>query len=251
MDQRIVGTVLPVLELTLAPGESIVSEPGELSWIGSTIELRTTTQTAGAKGFMGVLKRAVAGGGIFLTEYTARGAPGLVAFATKVPGQILPVEVSPGRSYVIHRRGFLCGTLGVELSIAFQRSLGAGIFGGDGFVLQKLGGTAQAWIELDGEIVTYDLAPGETLRVHPGHVGMFEESVSFGLTTVPGIKNALFGGDGLFLAALTGPGKIWLQSAPLPTLAHALQPYLRVTTGEAAATGGVAGAVINNILQNS
>ncbi|HUX87128.1 MAG TPA: AIM24 family protein [Chloroflexota bacterium] len=253
MDHRIIGTVLPVLEITLDPGESIVSEPGELSWISGSIDLRTSTQIDGAKGLFGVLKRAVAGGGIFMTEYSARGGRGMVAFATKVPGQILPIEVTPGQTYVVHRHGFLCGSPGVELSIAFQRSLGAGVFGGEGFVLEKLGGTAQAWVELDGEIVTYDLQPGETLRVHPGHVGMFEQTVSFNLTTVPGITNAIFGGDGLFLAALTGPGRVWLQSAPLPALAHALTPYLPRVAGDAAAggAGGVAGAVIGDLLRGN
>jgi uncharacterized protein (AIM24 family) len=249
MDHRIIGTLLPVLEILLDPDEKIVSEPGELSWITSTIALRTSTNMAGAKGLFGVLKRAVAGGSIFLTEYSAQGGPGKVAFATKVPGQILPIEVRPGQEYMVHHHGFLCGTSGIELSMGFQRSLGAGVFGGDGFILQKIGGTAQAWVELDGEVVVQDLRAGETLRVHPGHVGMFEQSVNFGLTTIPGITNALFGGDGLFLATLTGPGRIWLQTAPLPTLAHALQPYLRGVTREAA-TGGVAGAATGAVLRD-
>ena len=255
MEHRVVGTVLPVLEVTLENGESIVSEPGELSWMSSSIELRTSTQMAGARGVFGVLKRALAGGGLFMTEYSARGGQGFVAFGTKVPGQIMPVEVGMGRSYLIHRHGFLCGTTGIELSIAFQRSLGAGVFGGEGFILEKVAGTGQAWIELDGEIVTYDLQPGETLRVHPGHVGAFEDSVQFNLTTIRGVRNALFGGDGLFLGALTGPGKVWLQSAPVPTLAHALAPYLpHVATNEVAAgsVGGVVtGAVLNDLLGNN
>jgi uncharacterized protein (TIGR00266 family) len=250
MNHRIIGTVLPVLEITLNSDENIVSEPGELSWMTSTIELRTSTQMAGAKGMFGVLKRAVAGGGIFMTEYTARGGTGSVSFATKVPGQILPIDVHPGQEYVIHRHGFLCGTSGITLAIAFQRALGAGIFGGTGFVLEKIGGTGQAWIELSGEIVPYDLRPGETLRVHPGHVGMFEQSVTFGMTTISGIRNVIFGGDGLFLATLTGPGRVWLQSAPVANLAHALQPYLeRGGTNEAVA-GGVGGTVAGAVLRD-
>src|SRR5579859_4712426 len=178
MEHRIIGTTLPVLEITLERDERIVSEPGELSWMTSAIELRTSPQMAGSGGVFGVLKRAVAGGGIFLTEYSARGGAGTGSFATQVPGQILPVEIRPGQDYVIHRHGFRCGTPGIELSIAFQRSLGAGIFGGEGMILQKLSGTSQAWIELSGEIVSYDLKPGEMLRVHPGHVGMFEDRKS-------------------------------------------------------------------------
>ncbi len=217
---------MPVLELTLEPGESIVSEAGELSWMTRSINMATSTQLGGAGGLFGVVKRALGGGTIFMTEYSAAGEPGTVAFATKVPGQILPVSLRGGSSYMVHRHGFLCATNGVEISVGFQQRLGAGIFGGEGFILQRIAGDADAWIELDGEVVTYDLAPGEPLLVHPGHVGMFEESVSFDITTIPGIKNIFFGGDGVFLAALTGPGKVWLQSLPLPNLAHALQPYL-------------------------
>jgi uncharacterized protein (TIGR00266 family) len=245
MQTQITGSTMPVLEVTLDPGERLVAESGELSWVTSAIQLTTSTKMAGAKGLFGAVKLAFAGGSLFMTEYRAEGGAGTVAFATKVPGEILPVEVN-GDTYRIHHHGYLCGTADIELSVAFQQKLGAGIFGGEGFLLQKLGGTGQAWVELDGEVTVKELAAGETLRVHPGHVGMFEASVQFGITTVPGIKNKLFGGDGIFLASLTGPGKIWLQSLPLPNLAHALGPYL--PTQEAAAEGGVAGAVIGNLL---
>jgi len=134
--------------------------------------------------------------------------------------------VAAGRSYMIHRHGFLCGTSGIELGAGFQQSLGAGVFGGNGFILQKMSGAGSAWIELGGEIVTYDLAQGETLRVHPGHVGMFEDTVNFEITRIKGIANMLFGGDGIFLAALTGPGRIWLQTLTVSNLAHAIVPFL-------------------------
>jgi uncharacterized protein (AIM24 family) len=213
--------------VSLAPGEHIYAESGELSWLSSTIHMRTGMTVTGASGgFFDALKRVFGGGTLFMTEYEAQGAPGFVAFASKVPGSILPCEVGPGRSYMVHRHGFLCGTPGATLSVGFQRSLGAGIFGGEGFVLQKIDGHGLAFIELSGEVVTYDIPPGEILRVHPGHVGMFQEGVGFDITTVPGITNKLFGGDGLFLAALRGPGRVWLQSLPLPNLAHALVPYL-------------------------
>jgi uncharacterized protein (AIM24 family) len=216
----------------------------------SSINMRTSTQLAGGGGAFGAFKRVVGGGTLFMTEYAAAGSKGTLAFATKVPGQILPVQVSAGHEYFIHRHGFMCATAGVQLTMAFQRKLGAGVFGGDGFVLQKLAGSAQSWIELDGEVVTYDLAAGETMRVHPGHVGMFESSVSFDITTVPGIKNVIFGGDGLFLANLTGPGKIWLQSLPLSNLAHALQHYLPSGDGgniASGAAGGIAGAALKGL----
>jgi uncharacterized protein (TIGR00266 family) len=249
MEHKIVGTTMPVLEMTLGLGESIVAQAGELGWISSSIELHTTTAAAGSSGVFGALKRAVGGGSFFMTEYTASSGSGLVAFATKVPGHILPVDVARGRGYLVHRHGFLCATPAVELSVGFQRSLGAGVFGGQGLILQKIGGEGQAWVELDGEVVVYDLAPGETMRVHPGHVGMFEEGVNFDITMMRGIRNVLFGADGLFLAALTGPGRIWLQSLPLSNLAHALSPYLgrEAASGGNAAAAGVAGAVLGGL----
>ncbi len=251
MDHRIVGTTLPVLEITLQPGEMVIAEPGELSWITANVRMNTTPMTAGAKSVFGLLKRAVGGGGLFMTEYTSQGGPGMVAFATKLPGQIMAVNVQPGKGYLVHRHGFLCATQGVELSVAMQRSLGAGVFGGDGFLLQRIDGQTTAWIELDGEVIDYDLKPGETLLVHPGHIGMFEESVNFDITTVPGIANALFGNQGLFLARLTGPGKIWLQSLTLPGLAHALQPYMaKREAATAAVSGGVGGAVAGQMLKD-
>jgi uncharacterized protein (TIGR00266 family) len=247
MNSEIKGTTLPVLEIQLSPGETLVAESGELSWMSQSIQLTTTTQTGGAKGMMGVLKRAVGGGGIFMTEYRAEGGPGAVAFATKLPGQILPIRVDPGHEYMIHRHGFLCATEGIEVTMGFQRKLGAGIFGGEGFVLQKMAGTADVWVELDGEVVLRELQAGEVLRVHPGHVGMFDAQVPFEIATVPGIKNKIFGGDGIFLAKLTGPGRVWLQTLTLSGLAGALQPYL--VQGEATA-GGV-GGVIGGLLDRS
>ena len=248
MNHRIIGTTLPVLEMELQPGESIEAVSGELSWMSQSINMHTTTSMGGGGGIFGIIKRVAGGGSLFMTEYTAQGAPGIVAFATRVPGHILPVDVSPGKTFMIHRHGFLCATPGVELSVGFQQSLGAGIFGGDGFLLQKLGGTCQAFVELDGEVVSYDLGPGETLRVHPGHVGMFEAGVNFGIARIPGIRNMLFGGDGIFLATLTGPGRVWLQSLPLSNLAHALRPYLGASGGEAAVDTG-AGAIIGSVLR--
>src|SRR5258708_7543595 len=249
MHHKTIGSTMPVLEMTLEPGDSIIAQAGELSWMTSSIELRTSTSAGANKGFFGAIKRAVGGGSLFMTEYRSNAGAGMVAFATKVPGHILPVDVSRAGGYLIHRHGFLCGTSTIELSVGFQRSLGAGVFGGQGFVLQKISGEGAAWVELDGEVVTYDLVPGETLRVHPGHVGMFEATVNFDITMLPGIRNILFGGDGLFLAALTGPGRVWLQSLPLSNLAHALQPYLPRTAErvEDAGAGAVIGSVIRGL----
>jgi uncharacterized protein (AIM24 family) len=250
MKSQIRGTTMPVLEIGLEGNDRIVAEPGEFSWMTAAVQMRTTAYTAGAKGIWGALGRAFSGGGLFMTEYSAPGGRGLVAFAAKVPGSILQVDVPDGHSYLIHRHGFLCATEGVQLSTGFQRSLGAGIFGGDGFLLQRLSGPCTAWVELGGEVVSYDLQPGETLQVHPGHIGMFQDSVNFDITLMRGFTNALFGGDGLFVARLTGPGKVWLQTLTVPNLAHALSPYLGgdvVRNAESGTAGGIAGAVLKGI----
>eukprot|EP00808_Paulinella_micropora_P021737 g54603.t1 len=225
-DHVIHGSTMPVLEMRLQPGQTIFSESGELSWLTSSIEMRTGMQNAGQKqGLLNVVKRAIAGGSFFMTEYTAVGAPGNISFAAKMPGRFIPLDLREGRSYMVHRTGFVCGELGVTIELAWQRSFASGLFGGEGFVLQKVGGKGRAYISLGGEMVKYALKPGEVMRVHPGHVGIFEEQVHFSIVTIPGIANRLFG-DGLFLVALKGPGTIWLQSLPLPQLASALKPYL-------------------------
>jgi uncharacterized protein (TIGR00266 family) len=246
MQTRIQGTVMPVLEVQLDPNDSVFAESGELSWMTSSIQMTTHTQMGGGGGFLGTFKRVIGGGTLFMTEYKAVRTSGEVAFATKVPGHIVPVTLSPGKEYLVHRHGFLCATPQVTIGVGFQRSLGAGVFGGSGFTLQKIGGTGTAWLELSGELIEKQLAPGETLRVHPGHVGAFEGSVSFTITTVPGIRNALFGGDGIFLAALTGPGKVWLQTLPISRLAHQLAEYMPGEGGRGRA--GVGGALLGGIV---
>ncbi|HWG22077.1 MAG TPA: TIGR00266 family protein [Terracidiphilus sp.] len=250
MQTRIQGTTMPVLEVQLDPNESVFSESGELSWMTQSIQMTTHTQMGGGGGLFGVFKRAVAGGSIFMTEYRALQYPGEVAFATKVPGHIVPVQLTQGMEYMVHRHGFLCATPQVTLSIGFQQSLGAGIFGGDGFILQRVGGNGTAWLELSGELIKKDLAPGEVLRVHPGHVGAFHASVSFQITMVPGIKNMIFGGDGLFLAQLMGPGSVWLQTLPISRLAHQIGEYLPARGHEAPAAvgGGLLGGIVGSIL---
>jgi uncharacterized protein (TIGR00266 family) len=250
MKHTIVGTTMPVLQIQLESGETIIAEPGEFSWMTENIQLNTTTQTAGARGLFGVLGRALAGGGLFMTEYSAQGGSGMVAFSAKVPGSIHEVEVAPGHSYMIHKHGFLCATQGAQLSIGFQRGLGAGIFGGNGFILQRLSGPCTAFVELGGECVVYDLPPGQSLLVHPGHIGMFQDSVNFDITFMRGIRNALFGGDGLFIGRLTGPGKVWLQSMTVPGLAHAIAPYMGGEQATSSVEGTTAGVVAASFLNN-
>ena len=248
MQAKIQGTTMPVLDVQLDPNESVYSESGELSWMTSSIQMTTHTQMGGGGGIFGALKRVAGGGSLFMTEYRAMQVPGTVSFATKVPGHIVPVEISPGNEYMVHRHGFLCATDQVTIGIGFQQSLGAGIFGGNGFVLQRVGGQGTAWLELSGELVVKTLAPGEVLRVHPGHVGAFQGSVAFQIAMVPGLKNAIFGGDGLFLAVLAGPGTVMLQTLPISRLAHQIDHYLPHNRGREVTTSTAGGAIVGGLL---
>jgi uncharacterized protein (TIGR00266 family) len=252
MQADIKGTTLPVLEITLQSGEEVVTIHGELSWMTPNVQLSQTTgggSAGGGGGFMGGLKRMIGGGSLFLTRYQAQGGAGMVAFAAKLPGHIMPVDIAPGQAFMVHRHGWLCGTPGVTAGSGFQQSFRGGLYGGDGFILQKLEGEGRAWIELAGELIHYTLQPGQTLMVHPGHIGMFEASVQFQVTRMPGIMNMAFGDDGFHLVALTGPGQVWLQSMPLPILAHALQPYLTTQSAAGPVEGGVVGGIIGNIMR--
>jgi uncharacterized protein (TIGR00266 family) len=217
MDHKIIGTTMPVLEVTLAQGEAVQAVSGELSWMNDAIELETSAGGPAGLGLGSLLGRVASGSSLFMTTYKARHGIGKVAFAAKLPGQIMHVPLHAGQSCVVHRHGFLCGTPGIEVSMAF---------GGNGFILQRVSGQGDVFIELSGETVTYDLAAGESMNVHPGHVGMLGANVSFEITRIKGIRNMLFGGDGIFLARLTGPGRVWLQSMTMANLAHALMPYL-------------------------
>jgi uncharacterized protein (TIGR00266 family) len=246
MDAVIRGTTMPVLEVHLTPGESVVAESGQLGWFDDGIELETTTALAGADGLWDATKRSFGGGTFFMTRYASTTQPGTVTFPARLPGKIFQVPLGPGRSYLIQRHGFLAGLEGSELSTAFDvRHFGSGLLGGFGFLLQKLEGTGHAWVELAGELSEYDLAEGQSLRVHPAHIGLVEAGVAYELTTVPGIKNKIFGGDGLFLVRLTGPGKVWLQSLSLPMLAHSLAPYIVQPGGGATPAQGLETAAVS------
>lgn len=252
MNSEIKGTTMPVLEVLLEQGESIISTHGELSWMTPSVRMSQTMASGQGTqgGLLSGLKRVMGGGGLFLTKFEAVGDGGLVAFAAKLPGRIMPVTVSPGSGFLVHRHGLVCATPGVVPSVGLQQSFRAGIYGRDGFILQRLEGNGTAWVELSGEIVTYTLNPGETLLVHPGHVGLFQDTVQFQITTISGLTNIFFGGDGYHLVSLSGPGEVWLQSMPLPILASALSPYLPGTAGNAAA-GGAAGGVMGAIFGNN
>jgi uncharacterized protein (TIGR00266 family) len=252
MRYEIKGDTTPILEVELSPGDEVVAESGELAWMHGPVQLQTGKGIGQQKGgFMGAAKRALAGGTFWMTRYTVDGGAGSVVFAAKAPGEIREIQLGDGREYVVHRHGFMCCEPGVELNIHMQQKLGAGIFGGAGFILQRLSGRGAAFVEMHGDVVEAELAAGDLLRVHPGHVAMFESHVAVELTTVPGIRNKLFGGDGLFLAALRGPGKVWLQSITLPALAHALQPYIVTETAVAGGALGGAAGLIGALTRNS
>jgi uncharacterized protein (TIGR00266 family) len=252
MEETIHGTVMPVLEISLQPGESVVSESGEFSWMTDAINFTTNTVAGmGGKGVMGVLKRAVSGASILMTTYTAEGGVGSISFASKVPGHIVPIEVAPGNEFMVHRHGFMAATPGVELSMGFQQSIMGGIFGGEGFILQKIGGSGKAWVDLSGEVLAFDLVAGQTMRAHPGHIGLFQSSVQFSVQRVPGMVNRYMGGDGHHFAVLTGPGRIWLQSMPVPILAGVIEHYLpdKGDSRGSAVEGGMVGGVLGNLLK--
>lgn len=250
MDFQVQGGTTPVVVVTLRPGEQIGSEAGELGWFRGDVSIQTGTGVAGqGGGFLKAAKRAL-GGSFFIQEFTAGGGGGEVTFAAKAPGEIRVIDIVPGRDVVVHENGLVCFETGVQLETHLQKKLGVGVFGGTGFTLQRLSGQGKAAIELHGDVVEFDLGPGETLQTHPGHVGLFDASVSLDLTTIPGIKNKVFGGDGLFLTRLVGPGKVWLQSITLAGLAQALSPYLvtnqEAGEGAALATGA---AILGGLLK--
>jgi uncharacterized protein (AIM24 family) len=239
---------MQVLEFSLSPGESVISESGEVSWMLGDVQMRTATAVGSQQhGLFGAAKRMLSGGSLFMSEYTATSTNALVAFATKSPGEIKEIPLEPGHDYIVHKHGFIAAEGEVQLSLFLQKKLGAGVFGGEGFVLQKISGQGVAYIEMGGEVVEYDLQAGESLRVHPGHIALFEAAVTLEWTTIPGIKNKFFGGDGLFLAQLDGPGKVWLQSLTLAGLADALAPYLPTqTTTEHSSGSSMLGDLLNN-----
>ncbi|MBC6496691.1 TIGR00266 family protein [Microbacterium sp. 4-7] len=226
MNPVISGTTMPILEVTLEPGESIVAEGGDVAWLTPGMELDTSVaHGAGGKGgFMSGLKRVLGGAQLFLTRYTApRG--GMVAFAAQLPGTIRELRIDPADTFMIQAGAYTASTPEVEVSVALQKKLGAGIFGGAGVVFQKLSGEGTAWVQLAGEITEYELKAGESLLIHPGHLAMFRAEMTLEFASIKGIKNKFFG-DSMFLAELHGPGHVWLQSMTPAKLAAAIEPYL-------------------------
>ena len=227
MQANINGTTMPVLEMLLDPGEALISTHGDLSWMTANMQMSQTANT-GRRRWTDGRAQARRGGRRDLPD-PLRGGGRARAWSpspARCRAASSPSRSPPGQGYLVHRHGWVCGTPGITPTIGLQQTFKGGLWGGDGFILQRLEGEGKAWVELSGEIVTYELAPGQTLLVHPGHVGMFQDSVNFQVIRLQGIANRFFGADGHHLVSLTGPGNIWLQSMPLPVLAHALSEYL-------------------------
>lgn len=220
MQTQIIGSPLSVLEITLEGGDQILVEAGKTAWLDASVDMQTAAMGHG--GLFGALKRAAGGGPWF---WTTLSGPGRVGIAATLPGTIEEISLR-GSGVLAHRSAFLAGTSGVEVGVGFQQRLGAGLFGGDGFVLQHITGNGTAWVQLGGSLVPYELQAGETLLVHPQHVGLFDDTVQFDITTIRGIRNRLFGHEGLWLAQLQGPGRVYCQSMAVPQLAADLEPYL-------------------------
>jgi len=237
MQYQISGTVMQTVAIDLLPGETVYTQTNCMCWMNDQIEMNTNT----GGGFLAAVGRTLGGGSLFITDFTARGN-GHVAFAPRFPGKIIPVNLAAGESVICRKQTFLCAEKSVTLEIAWQQRIGAGFFGGEGFILQKVSGPGTAFLDLSGEVVERDLAPGERLLVHAGHVGAIDPTVRFDIQRVPGFKNMLFGGEGLFLAALTGPGHVVLQSMPILNLAEEIAHYLP-THAEASTTSTAGGAV--------
>lgn len=222
MKYEIHGTTLQTLDITLSQGESVFTESGGMAWMTGEIEMSTNTRGGLMKG----LARSLAGESLFLTTYRCTGPGGLITFTPEAPGSIIPVELAAGQSRICQKDAFMVAEESVELEIHFRRKLGTGLFGGEGFILQKLTGPGTAWVEIAGELRSYMLKPGQTMKVDPGHIAMYEPTVDYDINRIKGVRNIFFGGEGLFLATLTGPGRVWLQSLPLANLASKLAQYI-------------------------
>lgn len=220
MRYEIKGSNFPVVICSLENEEKMITEKGSMVWMSPNMQMQTH---GGGIGRM--FSRAFSGESMFQNHYTAKGGAGMIAFGSSFPGEIRALNIAPGQEMILQKSAFLAAEAGVELSIHFQKRLGVGFFGGEGFIMQRLSGYGTAFIEIDGDLVEYDLKNGQKLIVDIGYVAGFESSVQMDIQTVPGAKNMIFGGEGIFNTVLTGPGRVWLQTMPIYHVANALRPY--------------------------
>lgn len=220
MNYEIKGGNFPIVVCNLKKGEKMITEKGSMVWMSPAIQMETT-----GGGVSKMFSKAFSGESIFQNIYTAQ-ADAMITFGSSFPGRVVPVEIAPGKELIAQKSAFLASEIGVELSIHFNKKIGAGFFGGEGFIMQKLSGHGTAFIEIDGDLVQYELKPGQEIIVDTGNVAAFDSTVSIDIQKVPGVKNILFGGEGLFHTVLTGPGKIWLQTMPIVNVANSIRPYI-------------------------
>jgi uncharacterized protein (TIGR00266 family) len=242
MEYKISGDILQTVDMSLSPGERVYCEAGALAWMSDNMKMETKAKGGLMKG----LGRVLSGESFFLVDYFTESGTGTISFAAEYPGKTVAFDLSQGQSVVCQKDAFLVAENSVALEVHFHKKLGSGLFGGEGFILQKFTGPGKAFASLGGEIVAITLEQGQRLKVNPGFVGAFEPTVDFDIQRVKGIKNILFGGEGLFLATLTGPGKVWLQTMPVSHLAGKIIEYMgsprggqsRGSTGITLGSGG-------------
>ena len=222
LNYKIEGGHLPVVICYPEPGQTLCTESGAMSWMSPNMQMQTNS----GGGFKKALGRLFSGDSIFMNEYTPQGGNGMIAFASSFPGSIIPFEITNGNGIIVQKSGFLAMEKGLDLSVFFQKSLGRGFFGGEGFIMQRISGEGTAFIEIDGYCKEYTLAAGESIIVDTGYLAAMSKTCTMDIQTVKGIKNALFGGEGLFNTRITGPGKVYIHSMPIINTAQRLIPYL-------------------------
>ncbi len=222
MKYEIIGEPMPVVVCDLEANEAMITERGSMVWMSPNMKMET-----GSNGGIGkMFGRMFSGEGLFQNIYTAQGGPGLISFASSFPGSIKAFEIKPGQEFILQKSGFLAAEYGVELSTHFHKKFGSGLFGGEGFILQKLSGRGIAFAEFDGHVVEYELGAGQQIVIDSGYLAAMTGSCQMDIQMVSGVKNVLFGGEGLFNTVITGPGHIWLQTMPISSVAGSLLPYI-------------------------
>ncbi len=247
IDYKIFGDDIQVVEIGLDPGEGVRAEAGAMLYMEQGIEMQTDM----GGGVFGGFKRMITGESFFITTFLYQGSgKGHVAFGAPYPGKIIPLDLEKlGGSFLVQKDGFLCAARGIDIEVAFTKRIGAGIFGGEGFILQRLTGQGLAFVHAGGTILKRELKPGERLRVDTGCLVAFEPSVDYDVQMIGGFKNALFGGEGLFVATITGPGTVYLQSLPFSRLADRIVAAARFGREEKRGIGGIGGNILGGILQ--
>ena len=221
MQYKIIGEPLPAVICDVQLGETLITERGSMAWMSPNMKM----DTASNGGLGKALGRMFAGEALFQNRYTAQGGPGQIAFASSFPGSIRAFQITPQRPMIVQKSAFLASETGVTLSVFFQKKLGAGFFGGEGFIMQRLDGNGTAFVELDGAVCEYDLGAGDSMIVDTGYLAAMDASCSMDIVTVPGVKNMLLGGEGIFNTVVRGPGKVFLQTMPISSVAGALRPF--------------------------